>query len=229
MGYFPLLSAVLVSSAIILFFWRGSEVSMTPQSATMAPSSTKEKGILSLIDDLRAHVRAGGSLEEAFAGLMGAQPLSHTPCMPNREELQDMLRENLGNKETVEQADQAAAELDLACRLIGTLGCEATHCLDAVAASYKRNRMMKTLKDNAFTVPKSTVKLLSLLPLATLVLGELMGASPIAFLFGNTAGRICLLLGIGTYTLGMLWMKTLMDGVDSSGGQSYKNDGMKDK
>ncbi|WEV69677.1 hypothetical protein OZX73_01980 [Bifidobacterium sp. ESL0775] len=225
MGGFPLLSAVFVGLALILFAWRGkADTSAMPQSASVVPERAQEKGILSLIDALRAHVRAGGSLQEAFAEQMGDEPLSHTPCMPDREQLQNLLRAHLGKKETREQADQAAAELDLACRLIGTLGCEATHCLDAVASSYRRNRMMKTLKDNAFTVPKSTVKLLSLLPLATLVLGELMGASPIAFLFGNTAGRICLLLGIGTYSLGMLWMRALMDSVGSSGGPSHADD-----
>lgn len=182
-------------------------------SASVVAEQTHKAGVLSCVDALRASVKAGGSLEEAFAET-GGKPLCETATMPDLEQLRSILYAQLGPKETMAQADQVAIELDLACRLSKTLGCEASHCLDAVASSYKRNRMMKNLKDNAFTVPRSTVKLLSLLPLATLVLAQLMGAAPIVFLFGNAAGRVCLLLGTGTYVLGMLWMKALMDGVD---------------
>lgn len=223
MQWLPLLSSLLTGLAVILFAWRSNAgLLKLPGAATRVASLEHQRtnGILAVIDSLRAQVKAGGSLEEAFADQMDDEPIFLTPRMPNREQLQDMMRARLDAKETREQADQAAAELNLACQLIGALGCEATHCLDAVASSYRRNRMLKTLKDNAFTVPKSTVKLLSLLPLATLVLGELMGASPIAFLLGKTAGHVCLVLGTGCYMLGMLWMRTLMDNVVAAG-QGY--------
>jgi tight adherence protein B len=223
MGWLPLLSSLFTGLAVILFGRHSKAALLELHEGEILTTVLKPKqssGILSVIDSLRAHVKAGGSLEEALADQMDGEPISLTPCMPNREQLQDMMHTCLDAKETREQADQAAVELDLACRLIGALGCEATHCLDAVASSYRRNRMLKTLKDSAFTVPKSTVKLLSLLPLATLVLGELMGASPIAFLIGKTAGHVCLALGTGSYMLGMLWMRTLMDGV-AAAGQGY--------
>ncbi|MDF7640590.1 hypothetical protein PT279_03155 [Bifidobacterium sp. ESL0784] len=219
MDCYALVAALLLVGAVLCLGWpneTGKHEALAPTGA--ASSDTRKAGILSCIDALRASVKAGGSLEEAFGEQMQGEPLSETPTMPDLAQLQDILYAQLGKKETVDQANQAAIELDLACKLSKTLGCEASHCLDAVASSYKRNRMMKTLKDNAFTVPKSTVKLLSLLPLATLVLAQLMGASPLAFLFGNGAGRVCLLLGAGTYGLGMLWMKALMDGVDAAEG-----------
>jgi tight adherence protein B len=227
MGWLPLLSSLFAGLAVILFGWHSKAALLELPEGKVHATVLKPKrtiGILSVIDSLRAHVKAVGSLEEAFADQMDGEPVALTPCMPNREQLQDMMRTRLDAKETREQADQAVVELDLACRLIGALGCEATHCLDAVASSYRRNRMLKTLKDSAFTVPKSTVKLLSLLPLATLLLGELMGASPIAFLVGKTAGHVCLALGTGCYMLGMLWMRTLMDGV-AAAGQAYGDAG----
>ncbi|WEV66113.1 MULTISPECIES: hypothetical protein [unclassified Bifidobacterium] len=212
-----LMAGLLLTVAVLCFGWpnvAGKHRALGSASAATTPMH--KAGILSCVDALRASVKAGGSLEEAFAEQMQGEPLCETASMPDLAQLQDILHSRLGPKETPEQADQAAVELDLACRLSQTLGCEASHCLDAVASSYKRNRMMKNLKDNAFTVPRSTVKLLSLLPLATLVLAQLMGAEPIAFLFGNSAGQVCLLLGVGTYALGMLWMKALMDGVDAA-------------
>ncbi|MDF7664530.1 pilus assembly protein [Bifidobacterium sp. ESL0745] len=216
MDFYALMTGLLVVVAIVCICWPNEAGKPRARDSAGEPTSNpRQIGILSCIETLKAYVKAGGSLEQAFAEQMSDEPLYSAATMPGRAQLQDMLRARLGPKETIEQADCAAVELDLACRLSKTLGCEASHCLDAVASSYRRNRMMKTLKDNAFTVPKSTVKLLSLLPLATLVLGELMGASPIAFLFGNAAGRVCLLLGAGTYALGMLWMHALMDGIGS--------------
>ncbi|WEV58695.1 hypothetical protein OZX67_07830 [Bifidobacterium sp. ESL0728] len=218
MDCYALMAGLLLSGAIVCLGWPSTAGKHGAFALAPAVASGKHKaGILSCIDALRASVKAGGSLEDAFAEQIQGELLSSTAAMPDLAQLHDILYAQLGENETAEQADQAAIELDLACRLSKTLGCEASHCLDAVAASYKRNRMMKTLKDNAFTVPKSTVKLLSLLPLATLVLAQLMGASPLTFLFGNGAGRVCLLLGAGTYALGMLWMKALMDGVGAAG------------
>ncbi|MCO6558648.1 MAG: hypothetical protein J6575_04340 [Bifidobacterium sp.] len=223
MDYYALIAALLLAVALLCFGWpseAGQYAMFGSFVATSAVVVSQERkaGILSCIDALRASVKAGGSLEEAFTEQMPDERLYETATMPDLAQLQNILHAQLGPKDTAEQADQAAIELDLVCKLSKSLGCEASHCLDAVASSYKRNRMMKTLKDNAFTVPKSTVKLLSLLPLATLVLAQLMGASPFAFLFGNAAGRVCLLLGMGTYALGMLWMKALMDGVDAAEG-----------
>ncbi|WEV63745.1 hypothetical protein [Bifidobacterium sp. ESL0732] len=217
MDWFALTAGLLLVAAVLCFAWPSETSKLKMENSTPAVISDKQQaGILSCIDALKASVKAGGSLEDAFAEQMQVDAMFQTAVMPDLAQLQDLLYSQLGPKETSEQADQAAIELDLACRLSKSLGCEASHCLDAVASSYKRNRMMKTLKDNAFTVPKSTVKLLSLLPLATLVLTQLMGASPVEFLFGNSAGRVCLLLGVGTYAMGVLWMKTLMDGVDEA-------------
>lgn len=225
MDCYALMAGLLLMAAVLCFGWpsetdkHGTLDSAAVLASTSAASSKRKAGILSCIDALRASVKAGGSLEEAFAEQAQGEPLCQTATMPDLAQLEDIMHAQLSPKETPAQADQAAIELDLACRLSKNLGCEASHCLDAVASSYKRNRMMKTLKDNAFTVPKSTVKLLSLLPLATLVLAQLMGASPIAFLFGNSVGRVCLLLGAGTYALGMMWMKALMDGVEAAEGK----------
>ncbi|WEV73730.1 hypothetical protein OZX74_07475 [Bifidobacterium sp. ESL0798] len=167
MDCYALAAALLLVGAVLCLGWpneTGKHEALAPTAATS--QDMHKAGILSCIDALRALVKAGGSLEEAFGEQMQGEPLSETATMPDLAQLQDILYAQLGKKETVDQANQAAIELDLACKLSKTLGCEASHCLDAVASSYKRNRMMKTLKDNAFTVPKSTVKLLSLLPLA---------------------------------------------------------------
>ncbi|WEV72692.1 hypothetical protein [Bifidobacterium sp. ESL0790] len=170
----------------------------------------EHQGILSVMENAKARIRTGSSLEQAFREASGDGVMVTGAALPSRGQLRTLLVRSLDGDETVDQADQAAAELDLACKVSHELGYGALRCLDAVSASYKRNRMMRTLRGNAFAMPKSTVKLLSALPFATLVLGEFMGANSLAFLVGTGVGRICFLLGSCVYGIGLMWMRAMM-------------------
>ncbi|KFI44796.1 tight adherence protein B [Bifidobacterium bohemicum] len=170
-------------------------------------------GILSLIQEAKAYVSGGGSLDKEFARYLPDTAISSTPAMPDFRQLRLLLRSRLGSKESLVWADRAAAELDLALRVSQLLGCEASGCLEAVSDSYRRAKMLESLRDRAFSVPKATVKLLSALPLATLALGELMGAHPLKFLLFSPVGRLCLILGCFAYVVGLAWMGILLKAV----------------
>lgn len=178
-------------------------------------------GLLSLIEEAKAHVRAGGSLEEAFSAHLAGMALSSTPTMPDFRQLRVLLLSRLGPGQSPVQAERVAVELDLALRVSRLLGCEASGCLDAVIASYKRAQMLVALREKAFSVPKATVKLLSALPLATVGLGELMGARPLKFLLLSTPGRLCLALGFFAYAAGMAWMRMLLRRVEQADSGFY--------
>ena len=104
-----------------------------------------------------------------------------------------------------------------ACQLSLTLGCETGRCLQAVAESLKRQRLLDDLRSNAFAMPKATVKLLMALPLLTVLLGEGMGAHSLAFLVSGVKGLACLGFALCCYTFGLIWIRALMRQDDMKG------------
>jgi len=115
------------------------------------------------------------------------------------------------------QVERLSGELYAACQLSLTLGCETGRCLQAVAESLKRQRLLDDLRSNAFAMPKATVKLLMALPLLTVLLGEGMGAHPLTFLFSGVRGWACLGFACVCYGFGLVWIRALMRQDDMDG------------
>lgn len=72
--------------------------------------------------------------------------------------------------------------------------------LDVVAEQQYRRRAQASLAG-----AKATAQVLALLPLLGIGLGQLMGATPLVFLFDTTTGGLLLLAGIVFTCAGMLW------------------------
>ena len=126
-------------------------------------------------------------------------------------------KEQSGQGGRVSQVEQLSGELYAACQLSLTLGCETGRCLQAVAESLKRQRLLDDLRANAFAMPKATVKLLMALPLLTVLLGEGMGAHSLAFLVSGVKGLACLGFALCCYTFGLIWIRALMQQDDMKG------------
>lgn len=58
--------------------------------------------------------------------------------------------------------------------------------------------------------PLATARVLLLLPLAGLLLGELLGAGPIAWLAGSPAGMLCAAVGLLLIAAGRLWSRSII-------------------
>lgn len=169
-------------------------------------------GLGAMLAALHAHVRAGASLAQARARVMGEDRIGAVdPYGPNAIDIATMVRCCAGKDERVSHVRTVADELAMACRLSASLGCGAARCCAAVSASYHRLRTLDDLRSNAFAMPKATVRLLSVLPFATVALGYVLGARPVEFLIGSTSGLVCLGLGMGAYALGMAWIRRLMN------------------
>lgn len=138
---------------------------------------------------LRASVRSGATLVQAFEEL-GGTPFA-TPEL-TRLRITMVIRSRCPPKEQCGQVERLSGELYAACQLSLTLGCETGRCLQAVAESLKRQRLLDDLRTNAFAMPKATMKLLMALPLLTVLLGEGMGAHSLAFLVSGVKGLACL-------------------------------------
>lgn len=171
------------------------------------PAGPARVGIAAVIAAARAHVRSGGTLVGAFEEQAG-HPFA-TPHI-TVERLVDTLMRRKTEEETESQVRRVAVELAASCALSDTLGCEAARCLDAVAAAQRRSRMIEDLRRQAYAMPQATVRLLSALPAVTVCFGEILGARPVAFLFGSTRGLACLAAGAVCYAIGMVWMRRLM-------------------
>ncbi len=163
-------------------------------------------GCVACVAALQASVRGGASLVHAFEELAGG---SFAAPELTAWRISRTIRSRCHPKERRRQAGMLSAELHAVCQLSATLGCETGRCLDAVAASLRRRRLLDDLTANAFAMPQATVKLLMALPALTVLLGEGMGARPLAFLFGSR-GLPCLLFAICCYVFGAIWIHALL-------------------
>lgn len=96
-------------------------------------------------------------------------------------------------------------------RLSEALGCAVSVPLRTVERVYRHAQHVEELRATAFSMPKSTVKLLAALPAVTLAGGGLLGADPLAFLLATSVGRVCLAVGAVFWASGLLWMRILLN------------------
>lgn len=211
MGRYALCAAVAVVAAVMVGLssvCRNGERLIRPDDPHACTG--RRIGLLAVIVEANAYLRSGGPPQRAFEeGHNDSGVLS--PLDEHR--LRTVLAHQAYVHETPAQIAHVAAELAVAIRCSERLGSELVRSLEAVADSYRSWVSLEELKDNAFAMPQATVKLLSALPIGTVVLGEMMNARPIAFLVGTTQGLVCLLLGGFAYALGMVWMRSLLHGM----------------
>ena len=155
--------------------------SRIPVTATNGDTCTAT-GIASVIAAIIARTASGGNVRDAFREQYGMEFATST-ITPARAAA--TLRRHATTDETEQDIVRIARQLASACLLSERLGCGAAHCLQSVSDSYRRDCRARDLRREAFAAPKATIVLLSVLPLATVGLGEFMGARPLAFLFGS--------------------------------------------
>lgn len=165
-------------------------------------------GIGSVIAAIIARTASGSTAIDAFQEQFGAR--FATPRI-TADRAAAMLRRHASGEDTEHDIIRIARHLASACALSERLGCEAHRCLQSVSDSYRRECKARDLRKEAFAAPKATIRLMSALPLATVALGEFMGAHPIAFLLGSSAGMACLVGGLVWYGLGLLWIRRLFE------------------
>ena len=95
--------------------------------------------------------------------------------------------------------------------LSAILGCRASDGLRTVAVMQRRRAALDEAREKAFAVPRATIRLLSTLPVLTIIMGEFMGARPLTFLCRPGPGTICLVLGAAFYVVGLVWIHQLMN------------------
>ncbi|MBT1179342.1 type II secretion system F family protein [Bifidobacterium vespertilionis] len=164
-------------------------------------------GIALAIAAMVASVRNGATVTEAFEEQAGRR--FATPRISARRAGQALSRRADDHDDEAHIRD-AARQLEAACTLSDELGCEASRCLEAVGVAYRRTRLLDDRRREMMAGPESTVRLLTGLPVLTVIMGEAMGAHPLAWMTSSVFGWICLGLGLGFYAAGMIWTRRLL-------------------
>lgn len=205
----PIIITVTMVAAAFTIPWirlRCEQHRMAGLTMARATPPANASGIGSVIAAIIARTASGGNALEAFQEQFGAR--FATPRI-TAERIAVILRRHASDDDTEHDITRIAGHLASACALSERLGCEVHRCLQSVSDSYRRECKARDLRKEAFAAPQATIRLMSALPLATVALGEFMGAHPVTFLFGSPTGLACLVAGSVWYVLGLLWIRRL--------------------
>lgn len=205
----PIIITVTMVATAFTIPWirlRCEQHRMAGLTMARATPPANASGIGSVIAAIIARTTSGGSALEAFQEQFGAR--FATPRITT-ERIAMILRRHASDDDTEHDITRIAGHLASACALSERLGCEVHRCLQSVSDSYRRECKAHDLRQEAFAAPQATIRLMSALPLATVALGEFMGAHPITFLFSSPTGLACLVAGSVWYILGLLWIRRL--------------------
>lgn len=104
-----------------------------------------------------------------------------------------------------------------ACRVATELGAPLAPVLDRAIATLEAEQEAATEAAAALAGPRQTVRLLSWLPLWGVLLGILVGASPVTVLLDGGVGSLCLLGGAGCALAGRRWVRGLVADARAAG------------
>ncbi|MBT1173567.1 hypothetical protein JS528_09490 [Bifidobacterium sp. MA2] len=210
-----LVVAVIVMIGVgALFLWReptaapyGWGVNGIAASDVDDANGPLRSGVDATIAAIVARTKGGGNVVEAFQQQGG---MRFATRRVSAERAAAVLHARAAKHDTDEDIERTARHLAAACRLSERLGCAISPCLEAVGVNHRRESKANDLKRQAFAGPKATIKLLSAMPVLTIVAGELMGASSFHFLITTIPGWVCLALGAVWYGAGMLWTSRML-------------------
>jgi tight adherence protein B len=109
-----------------------------------------------------------------------------------------------------EEQRSAAIGLAAAWQVAQRTGAPAARVLDQLAVGLRSDEDARGAAAAAMAGPRATARLLAWLPAAGLLLGQLIGADPVAVLAGTRLGRLSAVLGGVLAVAGWLWTRRLL-------------------
>ena len=149
-----------------------------------------------------AHASAAGApvaqAIRAAAGLAGAGVTgARSPRRPRHHALEEVFRSVWGD---VAACIEAAEES----------GCPLAGVLDRLSAQLEADADAAAARATALAGPRATTRILSVLPLAGLAMGALLGVNPLGVLVGTPWGAACLAAGLALTLAGRVWSSRLV-------------------
>ena len=108
----------------------------------------------------------------------------------------------------------AAADLALLWRLAERTGCSLGGPVQRLRDADRGEAAVRRELAAQLAGPRATARLLAGLPVVGVALGAGLGADPLGFLLGTSAGAACLAVGGLLVALGLLWTRALVRSVD---------------
>lgn len=209
----PALTALFVVLAIVLWPVGRDRAGRRLSSLTHRDGRQATAiGISQTIAAMVAALRNGATMVQAFEEQAGRR---FATSRVSEARAVEALARRADEHEDEACVRTVARQLTAACALSERLGCEASRCMEAVGTSYRRVRLADDRRRETKAGPQATVRLLTGLPVFTVLLGEAMGAHPVPWLFGSPAGWLCLTLGLALYAVGLVWMRRLLESMDA--------------
>ncbi|HZI96747.1 MAG TPA: type II secretion system F family protein [Actinomycetales bacterium] len=117
-------------------------------------------------------------------------------------------------RQAVESHDPALATairaLAAAWQVAARVGAPPAVVLERLAVSLREEADLADATATAMAGPRATAQVLAALPPLGLVLGQLVGASPVQTLVGTPAGRACAVVGVLLTAVGWWWARLLV-------------------
>ena len=152
-------------------------------------------------------------LADAAAGLPGLDELAATARSPTGD-LPGAL-DRLGRR----SGGGAAADLALLWRLAERTGCSLAGPVQRLRDADRGEAAVRRELAAQLAGPRATGRLLAGLPVVGVALGAGLGADPLGFLLGTSAGAACLAVGGVLVLLGLLWTRALVRSVEPGRGK----------
>lgn len=103
-----------------------------------------------------------------------------------------------------------------ACWSVGeSTGAALAAIIEGIADGHRQSLSVQRSLAVELAGPRTTARLMSLLPVMGFLLAWLLGVNPLAWLFGSPIGWIALLAGIGLNVLGAVWTRHLVAEVEA--------------
>ncbi|GAB3557790.1 type II secretion system F family protein [Spelaeicoccus albus] len=182
--------------------------------------------VADLMDELSSMLRAGAASGDVFAQLAAVhaddEQTEFTRAVAGRVDLGDTVSQAIRASMSVlaENDRRAATGLAAGWQLAAECGVPLAGCIGRYAESVRSDADARRAREAAMAGPRSTVTVLTWLPIGGVGLGILLGARPLAAFTGSAAGWVCLLAGVGLLLVGRRWMAILLARAGRSGGKA---------
>lgn len=201
-----LLTALALAAAVLA--WPGTQLLVRNRSRVpRAPRPARADAtavLLQVIEAVAAQVR-GGAIPtvawDAAVDLLGP-PAAHLPRALGGH-LADALRQVAGG-------DRVLASVAAAWALADDVGAPLADVLEQLAASLRDEADADAEIAASLAAPRATARLLAVLPVAGVGLGQLIGAGPLHVLVGTSLGRLSGIGGLALALGGHLWTRRLV-------------------
>lgn len=164
-----------------------------------------------MVEQLATVINSGAGLRQGWSAVALSLPAG---------ELTDLARAAAAGADPRRAATGALASSETISSLGAALvvaersGAPTSGMLQSLAEALRDLHDAALARRSAFTGPRSTARILLVLPLAGLGLGMLLGGDPLRLLIGSPAGNLLGALGIALTGLGWWWMQRLIHRAD---------------